>query len=706
MMHLLAMVLALLSCVLASAAGPIQWQEMNEPGCGGWVTAVRVSPHEPTRILAGGDCLGAALSTDAGESWSGTFGFASWEINDFTWHPQDPQTVWAGTLSGPYVSHDGGRTFIEKRKGMPTVAAHEFSAPVERVLFDPSDSRRLIAVGGSNRRWDNTQQHGFVWESRDGGENWVQLTRIMRADGKTGGNIVGAELAAGSSQRIYAIVDQMGVYVSEDGGRTFEARNDGLPARSVNRLAAHPSDPDRLYITLGSYSLDRQWRPGGVYMSRDAGRSWEPRNSGLSQHQLKENSAMFSANLYGISISRTQPDVLVASDASWTGAKMYKSVDGGENWSVICESGSAERAMRAGMHLTCVAISPTDAKAIYGAGSEFIVGSKDGGESWTDLTALRPDPARPDAWRGRGFEGWCTTDFAFNPANPRESILLAMDAAKGWLSVDDLRSWTYHGLKPTPWGGGTAVVWAGDSIYATLGQSGDFIGLNVSHDGGKTWKLLPAGENGLTARRNAGGVWASSKEPRRVWAAADGKLFRSDDGGEKWQQVEGLAGVNWLAGRLDGEELYARGDAGVWRLSPDAKPELIGGPKPSNQGRMAVDSLGRVYVCHWRAKEDGGLWRYAEGKWEKLRDDPFIMVVAADPNDPRRLMLGTSDHPYHDHASVSGIWVSADDGVTWEQANDGLAMLRISVVAFDPGKSGRVVAGTGGRGFYVGTWKR
>src|SRR5262249_53564676 len=68
-------------------------------------------------------------------------------------------------------------------------------------------------------------------------------------------------------------------------------------------------------------------------------------------------------------------------------------------------------------------------------------------------------------------------------------------------------------------------------------------GLYVSRDGGDTWKLLKDKEKGLPE-----GIWGkigvavAPSDSRRIYAlieAEKGGLFRSDDGGDKWERVNG-----------------------------------------------------------------------------------------------------------------------------------------------------------------------
>ena len=711
----------------------ITWQSLYEPGSGGWITSFAVSPHDSRRCLIGGDMLGIAWSGDRGERWHPAFGLPTWEICDFTWHPTDPCTVWAGTFCGPALSTDGGKTWTIRRKGFPEISGGRYSEVIEKVLFDPRNAHRLIAVGGNSREWRNNGVEtglGAIYESLDDGQSWTLLMRIgpdgaAAEKGKGGGNILSAAFAAGSSDKLYATIRGGGVVASEDGGKTWQARNAGLPHKCVYRLMAHPSDPNTIWVSTGNFrpGKDKPFLPGGIYKSADGGRNWQAINSGLFQDVGDRD--VFTASYKGFYVSSKNPDVMLTSDGSWNKNGLFLTRDGGRNWRYVAGRGNIghgdhpdltnafpiQAAYPSGPGMTTCYIDPKDENALYAVGSEYGLRSLDGGKTWTDITAFLPDPNQPGAWRGRGYSGLCTSTFRFHPTDPKRAMLVALDAGKVWESLDGMKSWTRHGDKPWPWGGGQDGCYAGDCAYVTAGQFGGWLGVVRTTDGGRTWDTVLGASHGLPEQDKGGeprGVYARVDEPRSVWAVVGGKLYRSTDAGEHWRGVEGSLGLAWIAGDpTKPSRFYIVGKAGAYVCEDGNTLKPIGGPRPATRGRVSCDSLGRVHVAMWRGdKQSAGLWRYADGQWQRLLDEYYTHDAAPDPANPNRIALITSDDPYHDVCSASGVWVSADDGRSWSQANDGLAMTRGNCVAFNPHESQQLVCGTWGGGYYMGRWPK
>jgi photosystem II stability/assembly factor-like uncharacterized protein len=78
-----------------------------------------------------------------------------------------------------------------------------------------------------------------------------------------------------------------GVYRSDDAGRSWTDIAAGLPSDFGFPLVVHPTDPDCAFVIPLTADMDRVTPDGRVrvYVTRDAGASWEPLGDGLpSEH--------------------------------------------------------------------------------------------------------------------------------------------------------------------------------------------------------------------------------------------------------------------------------------------------------------------------------------------------------------------------------------------------------------------------------------
>ena len=684
-----------LTLVTTAWARDLQWAPLHEPSAGGWITSLSVSPHDHNRVLVGGDILGIGLSEDRGESWHGAFGLKNWEIADFTWHPTDTNTVWVGTMGGLYVSHDAGRNWIEVREGFPPATAGMYSTPIQKVLFDPSDASTLLAFGGNHREFPSpgTPDWGAVWRSVDSGLTWKRIGSVS-----PGGNVMAASFAAGSSTKLFAAVNGAGVFASEDGGQIWALRSAGLPHLETKDLVVHPTQSDTLFVALWNHPTGGgAYNSGGIWWTTNAGQSWTPRNSGIRQNTGTTD--YFVTRMEALALSPANPQRMVTSDVAYDNAGILITGNGGASWS---KKAITPVFTSSGANYTGLSADPTDPNTFYAYQSEYCVRTTNNGATWTDITSYRPLGSA--GVRGRGYAGWVCTGFAWHPIDPQRSTFTALDHGFGHQSRDGLTTWS-RGASLPQYNGAYGVAWTtNDTIYLNCGQFGGFSGVARSRDGGANFTMLKGATNGLPDSGQPTGIYSPPGDPTQVWAVVGGKLWHSGSGGDHWTNQPCGVNPQWIAADAhDPFNIYITAADAVYvsRQGNTGFAKMTG--SPANGQRLAVDSLGRVYVLPWRAA-NGGLWRLTGGQWKRLNPDKYLACVAIDPRDPRRMMAGSLDDPYHDEQYASGIWTSEDDGATWRQQNTGLAQLRVECIAVSPHDPDLWVLGTEGRGFFVTRW--
>lgn len=214
-----------------------------------------------------------------------------------------------------------------------------------------------------------------VYASGDDGKNWQQLAIPELTKGEIAS--VAASPAA-KKDSMYVAGPGLGILRTDDGGKTWIARNDGLPTRDVIAVAAHTTQPDTVYSVV---------KDSGVYRSEDGGKTWRlmDRSVKAGVHQLihsnmagsMQSGWLFAATENGV--RRAMDCFCLWQDAGKLGASvrsiaydprqpehifaatekgLFRSTDGGENWDQIMAPVS---------DITALAIAPSGALYVAGA---------------------------------------------------------------------------------------------------------------------------------------------------------------------------------------------------------------------------------------------------------------------------------------------------------------------------------------------------
>lgn len=196
--------------------------------------------------------------------------------------------------------------------------------------------------------------------SADGGHIWSRVELPKLPDAVTLASIAVATLGPTSKAALYVATSGAGVLRSDDDGRTWVERNNGLPGTSVTALTTHADRPATVFIYMKGH---------GILRSEDGGRRWRLMDAGPRDGVT----AFIHSNMPG----SMQSGWLFAGGA--TGVS--RAMDGFGGWTDAGELGRAARA---------IAFDPRRPSDIFAAATSALVVSRDGGETWSEIAAPGP----------------------------------------------------------------------------------------------------------------------------------------------------------------------------------------------------------------------------------------------------------------------------------------------------------------------------
>lgn len=328
-------------CFILDSNDRAEWR-LRGPFCETWPINHVVGDAGSGTIYAGGGnpWFGPAVwkSTDLGETWSHSSEGLAYAAGE-----EPIATVWSvaarnGSLyagvqpAGLFRSDDHGRTWSHVR-GLTDHPSRPDWHPggagliLHAMLIDPTDHDRM---------WVGISAVG-VFYTEDGGKSWEPRNRGIRNDylpegqqyPELGQCVHSIALAPGMPDRLYQ-QNHCGMYRSDDGGREWVSIEKGLPSSFGFPSAVHPRDPDTLFLIPLNGDTKGRYMPDGraaVWRTRDAGRSWQALRKGLPQEDV----------FFGVLRQAMATDPLTPSGLYFgtNSGELYASADEGENWSCI-----------------------------------------------------------------------------------------------------------------------------------------------------------------------------------------------------------------------------------------------------------------------------------------------------------------------------------------------------------------------------------
>ncbi|MCH7783120.1 hypothetical protein IID62_08630, partial [candidate division KSB1 bacterium] len=223
---------------------------------GQWLAPFIISPHYPNVIYHGMQYL--FRSTNRGDAWERISDDLTYnelnKIGDISYQtlfsisesPRKFGLIYAGTDDGRiHVTKDGGDNWEEITAGLP------YNKWISRIAASAFDLATVYVAQNGKRDDDFTP---YLWKSTDFGQTWQSIAgnipigpiNVVREDPRR-------------SNVLYVGTD-IGVYVTVDGGETWNVLANGLPSTFVSDLVIHPRDNVMIISTHGRgvWALDVQ----------------------------------------------------------------------------------------------------------------------------------------------------------------------------------------------------------------------------------------------------------------------------------------------------------------------------------------------------------------------------------------------------------------------------------------------------------------
>jgi photosystem II stability/assembly factor-like uncharacterized protein len=280
-----------------------------------------------------------------------------------------------------------------------------------------------------------------------------------------------------------------GFWKTFDGGLTWRATTQDLPAVGVVDIEVHPQLRNQVWI-LTRHATGYTY---GLLKSDDFGETWD--TTGLSYG---------IGNAYADEFAFPTPDTLYVA----TNLGLLRSADGGSTWANVY-SGNIVRML----------VHPTNSQVLYVLnGNNFgsLRRSTDGGQTWTNHL-ITQSPGYP---------------FMAVTAAAPDMIYYASNTGI-YRSTDRGQSWTFRGADPTNSGFMALGASATNAQHIFAGSLNQY----SSTDGGLTWITFadwinPTGTNYVHGDGRVFRAWGD-----RIYLGTDGFLGFSSDNGVSWEHI-------------------------------------------------------------------------------------------------------------------------------------------------------------------------
>ena len=505
----------------------------------------------------------------------------------------------------------------------------------------------------------------------------------------------------GSPGQVLVFSESACISVNE---QTGDSRTLPLPVETI--IAAeggYGKDMGLIYIQ-SRFELKNGKMQGGMYVSRDLGRSWTP-----SYHGLFEGTAPGKAPRFrqGLAVCEKQPDVAYISTINPIMNKegdpesiysIYKTVDGGGEWIPVLLSSTPsgyitenfegswmEESFDPGWGGSPIdlGVAPGNPDICYAGDNGRGYKTTDGGKTWKQVYSHNLEDG---SYASGGLDVTTCYGVHFDPFDAEHFFICYTDmglfhtfsGGDSWFhSITDVpRSWqnTCYDLTFDPeikdrvWS-----VWANahdlprTKMFGRYGFDRYEGGVAISHDGGRHW--IKSNE-GLPENAICTNILLDPDTPpdsRTLYVSVfDKGVYKSVDGGKNWKEANMGLGNNLFA----------------WEVRRNSDGRLFVLCARGERNGETVD--GSIYFSDDEA-----------GSWKKLElpadvNGPHDLLI--DPEKPEVMYLSCWPRRTGDKDIAGGVLKSGDGGKSWEQVFDD--RIRVNAAGIEPGNPNTIYINT------------
>jgi photosystem II stability/assembly factor-like uncharacterized protein len=407
----------------------------------------------------------------------------------------------------------------------------------------------------------------------------------------------------GQRLTLYVGAASGGVWKSVNGGTTFKPVFDKQPVQSIGAIAIDPKNPKVVWVGTGEAWTRNSTSIGdGVYKSVDGGENWT--NLGLKA----------SERIAKILVDPAETNTVYAcvpgnlwSDSEERG--VYKTTDGGKTWAKVLKGSNASTGC------SMLSMDRTNPKTIFAGMWDFRR------RGWT----FRSGGDGPNASSG-------------------SALFKSTDGGASWTELDEKGA---KGLPAKPWGRVAVAVAASkpNVVYAFIEAEPPKNGLYRSDDGGRTWEARDRSQAMIWRPFYFANLIVDPQNENRIYKP-DGPLIVSSDGGRSFSNISGAAHGDfhdvWIDPR-NTDHVITGDDGGLWYSYDGGNKWWKGDNLPISQFyHVSVDMDMPYHV--YGGLQDNSSWvgesEYPGGitssRWENMYGgDGFWMFV--DPTEPEYL---------------------------------------------------------------------